>query len=103
MQALLHSIQHQGRPYLQLIQNGYIPQLPKKMRQIRGAFWQPNVGWLIPDHPTTRIQTQQLLGIPETHIPTTAYPSNYKTTQIPVHFFADSFISQSPLCALPRF
>ncbi|MDX2246444.1 MAG: hypothetical protein SF052_06700 [Bacteroidia bacterium] len=59
---LLEKIQFEGRNRLQAKVRGFIYGLPEKMRQIRGAFWKKEHGWLLPDTDETVRSLKEIFG-----------------------------------------
>lgn len=58
----IQKIIHQDRVFIQITVTDFIPQLPKRLKQIPGTFWTPDLGWLIPYHKSAYGQLINLFG-----------------------------------------
>ncbi len=60
MKVHTKSLRYQTRPMLGIKPKFFIPGFPQFMKQIPGAFWKPELGWLIPDEEFARKKLQEL-------------------------------------------
>ncbi|MEL6629264.1 MAG: site-specific integrase [Bacteroidota bacterium] len=58
----IQKIIHEERELIQLYVTSFIPELPKLIKQIPGAFWKPQMGWLIPYNKNAYSQLVHLFG-----------------------------------------
>jgi len=62
MRLQIQKIEYEGQTRIRVKPIQFVPDLPKKLKQIPGAFWQPGPGWLIPYHKAAYAQLKATFG-----------------------------------------